>query len=100
MRGGRKGGGGVSTARDSRSRSLQRMVRRSVELMLIHQETKVTRRDGKGTLKQTQTIRHHSSLKTIDEALLVEECQRHLPGCSVVRIVIIAGDKYGKMPTK
>ena len=28
MRGGRKGGGGVSTARDSRSRSLQRMVRR------------------------------------------------------------------------
>ena len=35
MRGGRKGGGGVSTARDSRSRSLQRMVRRIV-LWVLH----------------------------------------------------------------
>ena len=35
MRGRRKGGGGVSTARDSRSRSLQRMVRRFGSFLLV-----------------------------------------------------------------
>ena len=82
-----------------RSCSLQRMVRRSVELMCVHQESKVTRRNGKATLKQTQTLRHHASLKKLDEALLVEMCEKHLPGCSLVRIVLIAGDKYAKIPT-